>query len=158
MTTPQATLTGTLSAQDIQTSSRLVWVLNRHRTEPYRAEFRGMEITIPANFEKIPRHVRDGGNLMEYLEACKFVRDFKVPQKWVPNPRTGQVEPIFSTKELFEEEMTAEEVKKILQKSTAELKKEVAAEERAARKVLTKELNKNPNKVALTTSEDDENR
>lgn len=143
MATPQPVV----STEDITSiSSRLVWVLNRD-TQPYKAEFRGMEIIVPPNMQKIGKHVRDGGNLMEYLEACKFVRDLKQPQKWVPD-RSGKFEPVFGIKALCEVELTPEEFAKYVGKTKDDIKKEVASEERKAKRTLKKELDKVPNKQA----------
>ncbi len=149
MATPQPLV----STEDIRSvSSRLVWVLNRD-TNPYKATFRDVEITVPPNMEKIPKHVRDGGNLMEYLEACKFVRDLKQPQKWVPD-RGGKFEPIFGIKALCEVELTPDEFKKIVGKTKDDLTKESLTEERKAKRVLKKELDKIPNKTLATDEEE----
>lgn len=129
-----------------KSSNRWVWILNRD-VEPYKAEFQGLDITIPPNMQKIAKHVRDGGNLMEYLAACKFVRDFKQPQKWVPT-RGGGLEPIFGVKALLEHEMTEDEVETILGKTKTDLKKDAATEEKKARRDLKKSLDKIPGKVA----------
>jgi len=154
MGTPQPVVAGTITETDIRTSSsRLCWVLNRDPNRSYKAEFRGTVIEIPPGHQKIAKHVRDGGNLMEYLEACKFVRDLKQPQEYLPDPRNGQFEPRFFTKELYEQELTTEEFNKIVGKSKEDLKKDAAAEERKARKTNSKAIDDTPNKVAISEDE-----
>lgn len=114
-----------------QTSARLVWVLNRD-VRPYKAEFRGMEIIVPPNMEKIPKHVREGGNLLEYLEACKFVRDLKQPQEWKMDSN-GKPQPMFYSKMLLEQELTEDEYKTIVRKTSVQIKTEMKKEEKKAK-------------------------
>lgn len=138
---------------DIQTAStRLVWVLNRDVNE-YKGTFRGTKITIPANMERIPLRAEKGGNLMPYLEARRFISDLKEAQGFQED-ENGDRTPIFGVKSLIDHEMTAEEVKTILGKSSMDLRKEALSDERSAKKNLQKELDKRPNKLLM---EDDPN-
>ena len=139
----QAQNTATLNTTDQFPSNRLVWVLNTH-TDPYKAEFQGTRIVVPAMCEKIPKHVRDGGNLMEYLAARKFIGDFKQPQG-----KTETGEPIFGPKALQSIELTEKERAEITGTSKTDVAKEAAAEERKARRSLTENLKKVSNKVSL---------
>lgn len=154
MATPQPLTTNAITETDLRTSSaRLVWVLNRDTMRSYKAEFRGLQIEIPKDRQKIAKHVRDGGNLMEYLEACKFVRDLKQPQEWVPDG-AGKFEPRFYTKELYEQELTAEEFEQIVGQKTKDFfKKEAAAEERKARKASQKAIESHTKKVQASEDE-----
>jgi hypothetical protein len=142
-TSPQA------QTSHVETSSmaRLTWVLNR-ADRPYKAEFQGMQITIPPRYQKIAKHVRDGGNLMEYLAARKFIVDFKQPQEF-----TQKGEPLFFSKELIDEPLTEDELKAISGKSSNDLKKEAASDEKKVRRELKKALDKIPNKVAVADEE-----
>lgn len=146
MGTPQslgATIDGIQSI-----SGRLVWVLNRD-VKSYKGTFQGIKIEIPPNMEKIPKLTRDGGNLMPSLDAGHFVRDLKEPQE-VRMDNFGKPEYIFGPKALMEMELTPREREEILNKTEAQLKKEVVAEEKRAKRTLNKELDKVKNKVAVT--------
>jgi len=148
MATPQpSTSIGELNTA----SSRLVWVLNRDAA-PYAATFQGIKITIPANMEKIGKHVRSGGNLMEYMAACRFVRDLKQAQGYTMDSM-GKPSATFGNKALCEIELNAEEFAIYVKKTAAEVKRDVVQEEKKARKTLTKELDKNPNKVVVSEDE-----
>lgn len=140
------------STTHIETASmsRLTWVLNRD-SDSYKAEFQGMKIEIPGNSEKIGKHVRDGGNLMEYLAARKFITDLKQPQRF-----TDRGEPVFGPKALYDKELTDEEAAKYSSKSKSDLKKlEVLEEKKIRRKVKeATDKNKNPNKVSLADQEE----
>lgn len=129
--------------------ARLTWVLNRDEA-PYKAEFQGMQITIPADKQKIAKHVRDGGNLMEYLAASKFKSDLKQPQSF---SSTG--EPLFGPKALFLQELTDEEEAAITGKSKTDLKKQVASEEKKVRRHMKAALDKIPNKTAVIDDSDE---
>lgn len=119
---------------------RLVWVLNRD-SRSYKATFRRMKIEIPPKYEKIGKHVRDGGNLMEYLEACKFVRAFKEPQEWKMDAG-GVPQPVFYPKMLFEEELSEAEFAQFVKKTPTQVRKEVAQEEKAAKETHKKAVSK----------------
>lgn len=131
--------------------ARLVWVLNRDEN-PYTGHYRGVKITIPPEKEKIGKLYRDGGNLMPYLEACEFVTDLKEPQRFEPDS-AGKMNPIFGPKALMRVELTQEEFDKYVGKSKEQVKKEMAQDERKARKRLNSELNKIPNKIAVGDDE-----
>ena len=133
---------------ELDTSSeRLVWVLNLDG-KPYKANFRTMDVVIPANLEKVARHARQGGNLMHILEAEKFLGDLKQPQGWNEDPHTGTKTPIFGPKALKIVEMTPTEYADLVGKSKEQIQKDIAREEKAAQKKLTNELGKVSNKVA----------
>lgn len=127
--------------------SRLVWVLNRDEKE-YKGTFQGIKIVIPPDLQKVPKHVRDGGNLMGYLDARHFITDLKEPQGFQEMPNGDRL-PIFGPKALFSKDLTEEEFKKYVGKTDAQVKKELAADERRMSKKLTQELNKIPKKVAV---------
>jgi hypothetical protein len=135
-----------------ESASRLVWVLNNDRNHSYAGHFEGGVVTIPADRQKIPKLFSQGGNLMPYLSARHFITDFKEPQGWEKD-RHGKENPIFRTKELYHEELTAEEYARIVKKTPEQLKKEKIADSKRAVKRLNKELNERPNKVEL--AEDD---
>ena len=135
---------------ETKTMSRLTWVLNQDGS-PYKAEFQGMEITIPANRQKIFKHVREGGNLMEYLAASKFKSDYKMPQGF---HKDGS--PIYGPKALYLEEMTDEESAKVGAKSKAELKKLELVEEKKVRRKVKEALDKIPEGPHKTAASDDE--
>lgn len=138
---------------ELDTSSeRLVWVLNLDG-KPYKAIFRSMNVVIPANLEKIGKHVRDGGNLMHCLEAEKFLGDLKQPQGWHEDPDTGTRTAIFGPKALKITELTPTEYKELVGKSSDQIKKDMAKEEKKASKSLSKELGNVSNKISL--GEDD---
>jgi hypothetical protein len=150
MATPQSMMH---EQTDIQTSSsRLVWVLNRDFT-PYKGTFRGIKIEIPGNMKKIPKPASEGGNLMPYLEARRFIVDYKEPQGYEMD-NMGKPQPIFGVKALIDQELTQEEFASIVKKTPAEIKKEILNEERAAKANLTKSLNKNKSKVAYVEEEE----
>lgn len=134
-------------------SNRLVWVLNRDGA-PYTANFQGMDITVPANSEKIPKHVRDGGNLMQYLDARHFITDLKQPQSYHTSP-AGDRTPVFGPKALYDQALTQVEFDKIVGKKPEQMKKEAASEERKARKKLNEELLKSPVRNKIDLSEED---
>jgi hypothetical protein len=135
-------------------SSRMVWVLNRD-SHPYSARFRGTPITIPANLEKIMKRAEDGGNLLPYLEAVRFVRDLIEPQGYEMDSQ-GKPQPIFRSKMLFEQELTADEFMKLTGKKPQVTAKDVLKEEKKARSKLTEALmkNANPNKVQVDPDEE----
>lgn len=130
------------------TSERLVWVLNLDE-KPYKAQFRSMNISIPPMLEKIAKHARDGGNLMHALEAEKFLSDLKQPQGFNEDPMTGTRTPIFGPKALKLMELTPTEFTELVGKSSDQIKKDKAKQEKAAQRTLTSELAKNPNKISL---------
>jgi hypothetical protein len=145
---------GDLSNQDITlSSSRLCWVLNRDPIYSYKAVYRGTLIEVPPNLQKIAKRTEEGGNLMPYLEACRFVRDLVEPQGF--EMVNGKPEPIFRKKMLFEQELSLEEFKELHGGKRVDIKKEVAKEERKARQKLTQELTKVPNKVAVPDDDDE---
>lgn len=143
------TTAATTQQIETRTMSRLCWVLN-HDSQPYKAEFQGMNIVIPAFNEKIAKHVRDGGNLMEYLAACKFRSDYKQPQSF-----TQKGEPIFGLKCLRVEELSDEEREKIEGKTAKDIAKEVLTEEKKIRAKIKKETAKNPNKILVASEEEE---
>lgn len=128
-------------------ASRLVWVLNRDPVFEYKARYRGDLVTIPKNMEKIPKTTGQGGNLMPYMEACRFVRDLVEPQGYEMDA-AGKPQPVFRNKMLLEQELTAEEFIQITGKAIDQ-KKERAREERDARDKLNRNLNKVSNKVKV---------
>jgi hypothetical protein len=136
-------------ASETASMSRLAWVLNKS-DQPYRAEFQSIDITIPADRQKIAKHVRDGGNLMEYLAACKFRSDYKQPQSFAKDGT-----PIFGTKELYIQELTDEELEAIAGKTKADLKKQALVEEKKVRRTMKAALDKIPNKVLAPNDEDE---
>lgn len=69
-----------------QEMNRLVWVLNNHH-EAYTEDFRGDKITVPANREKIGKTFLEGGNLMPYLAARKFLGQPKTAGYILPDGR-----------------------------------------------------------------------
>jgi hypothetical protein len=133
---------------EVSTMSRLVWVLNRDPEHSYKAEFQGVKIEIPADRQKIAKHVRDGGNLMEYLAARRFITDYKQPQGM-----TASGEFIFLSKELYDQELNEDELKSITGKSKADLKKLEVQDEKKARRKLKEELAKVPNKIQVQDEE-----
>jgi len=113
-------------------SGRLVWILNRDIKRDYKESFRDEAITIPANQKKIPKHVRDGGNLMEWLPARRFLMQPSSPYEALPN---GEV--INMGKPLFTEELTDEERAEIQGKSKKDLTKAAKEEEKALQNTCT---------------------
>src|SRR4051812_35259934 len=91
MATPQALTTE--QTEYASSGKRLVWVLNKDHM-PYTGTYGGVKITIPPNHEKIAKRAADGGNLMPYLEARRFITDFLEPQGFGTNPETGDRFPI----------------------------------------------------------------
>lgn len=148
MATPQPSVQGQVD----ESGQRLVWVLNRDG-KPYKGTFQGQALVIPANLEKIGKLYYEGGNLMPYLAAREFITEYKEPQDWVMD-KSGKPQPIFGPKALDSYELTEEEFVKFVNKSSSQIKKELAAEERSARKNLTKELEKRPGKIAAADDED----
>lgn len=134
-------------------SSRLVWVLNGD-IKPYKGNFRGTPVVIPANREKIPLRAEKGGNLMPYLEARRFITDYKDPQDFVMD-NYGKPQPVFGLKYLIDQELTVPEYETITGKSvtSADSKKAAIAVEKKAARELTKELGKRANKIAITEDE-----
>lgn len=135
-----------------ETGNRLVWVLNRDMRYSYKGTHQGVKVEIPAAHQKIAKHFTQGGNLMPYIEARAFITDYKEPQDFVMD-RNGKPQPIFRTKELYDLELSAEEYDEIVGKTSKQGKKELAAEEKRARKTLSEELGKRPGKVAVTDEE-----
>jgi len=151
MATPQSLQASQIDVQT--TSSRLVWVLNRDLV-PYKGTFQGDQIVIPPNMEKIPKLVTNGGNLMPYMDARRFIVDLKEPQSFDMD-NMGKPQPRFGIKALIDQELTADEVAKFLNKTPTQLKREAVAEEKTAARNLSKELNKaRPGKVSF--QEEDE--
>ena len=100
------------------TASRPVWVLNRN-SEPYIEKFRGEEITVPGNNQKIYKSIREGGSIMGFLEARKFLGQPKA----VANKNVKGVI-IVPEKALQTVEMTENELSKWLDKDVSQVKKE----------------------------------
>lgn len=148
MATPQPSVQGQVD----ESGQRLVWVLNRDRKE-YKGTFQGKPLVIPPDLEKVGKIYYEGGNLMPYLAAREFITDFKEPQDWVMD-KAGKPQPIFGPKALDSYELTPEEFDKYVRKTSSQLKKELAAEERKARKTLSKELDKRSGKIAAADDED----
>jgi hypothetical protein len=134
---------------EISTSgSRLVWVLNRDVQHDYLGTCGGTKVRIPKDREKIAKPFTSGGNLFPYLDAVQFVRDLKEPQGFVLDNH-GKQQPVFRTKELYEQELSPEEFKTIVGKKPDDLKKEALREEKKARRTLNSELSRIPNKVEV---------
>lgn len=148
MATPQPSVQGQVD----ESGQRLVWVLNRDG-KPYKGTFEGQPIVIPENLQKIGKLYYEGGNLMPYLAARQFITDYKEPQEWVMD-KSGKPQPVFGPKALDSYDLTAEEFNTYVRKTSSQLKKELAAEERRARKNLSKELENRPNKIAAADDED----
>ena len=87
-----------------QEMNRLVWVLNSHNQD-YTEEFRGDKITVPANNQKIYKRIEEGGSLMPYLAARKFLGQPKAAGQILPDG-TWYTPP----KSLRTEEMTITEL------------------------------------------------
>lgn len=134
----------TNSNVELSSLSRPAWVLNTD-INPYKAEFQGVQITIPPMAQKIAKDFREGGNLFPYLTACKFRSDYKQPQSW-----TQKGEPIFGPKALQVVELSEDELTLIYKQSKTDLKKQEAADEKKVRRVLKKELDKTSNKIAVS--------
>ena len=135
-----------------ETGGRLVWVLNKDEKYSYKGTFQNVTVEIPPGRQKIAKPYTKGGNLMPYIDARAFITDLKEPQDFVMD-RNGKPQPIFRTKELYDLELTPEEYESIVGKTSKEGKKELAAEEKRARRTLTEELNKRPGKVAVNDEE-----
>lgn len=54
-------------------ANRLVWVLNRDPERDYVETYKDDEIRIPKNLQRVPKLIKDGGNLMPWLSARKFL-------------------------------------------------------------------------------------
>jgi len=86
-------------------SNRMVWILNSH-TEAYTEKFRGgVEITVPANDEKIMKHITKGGNLCEFLAARRFIGQPKAQAQVAVNGRYLSPPKALRTMELTETEI-----------------------------------------------------
>lgn len=83
--------------------NRLVWVLNNHH-EAYTEDFRGDKITVPANREKVGKLFTDGGNLMQFLAARKFLGQPKTAGHVLPDGRWHTPPKALETVELTETE------------------------------------------------------
>lgn len=149
MATPQPTELGTLD----ESSSRLVWVLNRD-AKPYKGTFEGIKLVIPANHEKIGKKHHQGGNLMPYLAARQFITDYKEPQDWIQD-RAGKLEPVFGPKALYDQELNTEEYLRYVGLNKEQIKKAAILEEKRARRKISDELKKTPNKIAMKDDEDE---
>lgn len=111
---------------DSSATNRLVWILNSDPERDYVEQYKDIEITIPKYLGKIPKHVKDGGNLMEWLSARRFLG-----QPIQPSQKTPQGEVIHMGKPLRTVEMTDEERNKYGE-SLSDLKKTIKDAERAA--------------------------
>lgn len=85
-------------------ANRLVWVLNLNPDHDYKEEFRGDKITIPKNQQRIPKHVNDGGNLMQWISARKFLGEPRAPAASTPHGEVINIGKPLRTVELTDEE------------------------------------------------------
>jgi len=150
MATPQP---ASVSVALDESSSRLIWVLSRG-DKAYKGTHQGVEVTIPPRMQKVPKRYTEGGNLFPFMDGHAFRTSLKEPQEWKMD-NAGKPFPVFSDKPLFCEELTPEEYAEFVGRTPTQIKKEIASEEKMAKKKLNEELNKRPNKVAVLEDEDE---
>lgn len=152
MATPQAAFLGGTTDNIQVINSRLVWVLNLDPVFPYKAKWRGKQVEVPANQQKIAKLFTEGGNLYPYLEAVHFVRDLVEAQGYEMD-QMGKPQPIFRNKMLKEAELTKEERADILGETPEKTQNKIAAAEKSAQRATKAANSRAKNKIVV---EDDE--
>lgn len=115
---------------DAAATNRLVWILNSDPERDYTEEYKDLTITVPKYLGKVPKHVKDGGNLMEWLSARRFLG-----QPIQQSQKTPHGEVIHMGKPLRVVELTDEERAEL--ENPKEFKKSVKEVERAAETTCT---------------------
>lgn len=113
----------------IDGGNRLVWVLNRDPERDYHEKYKDEDVMIPKNLRRIPKLLKDGGNLMPWLAARKFLG-----QPVTPSSKTPQGEIINMGKPLCTSELTDEERMELSGTNVVQLKKIKDAELQAEKK------------------------
>jgi hypothetical protein len=113
-------------------ANRLVWVLNRDPERDYVETYKDDEIRIPKNLGRVPALVTNGGNLMPWLSARKFLG-----QPVAQSQKTPHGEIINMGKPLQTVELTDEERMEIAGTTPEHLRKVSKEDELAAQNTCT---------------------